>query len=59
MRTYGNPKSATPGYMYIACTSEKEFSKDLMKLVDEGTNKLRQSGELQIILDKYGLKDWQ
>lgn len=44
---------------YIACSPAKESSKVLMKLVDEGTDKLRQSGELQKILDKYGLKDWK
>lgn len=45
--------------IYIACSPAKESSKVLMKLVDEGTDKLRQSGELQKILDKYGLKDWK
>ena len=45
--------------IFIACSPAKESSKALMKLVDEGTSKLRQSGELQKILDKYGLKDWQ
>ena len=45
--------------IYIACSPAKSSSKVLMDLVDEGTNKLRQSGELQKILDKYGLKDWK
>ncbi len=45
--------------IFIACSPAKESSKALIKLVDEGTSKLRQSGELQKILSKYGLKDWQ
>ena len=45
--------------IYIACSPAKESSKVLMNLVDEGTEKLRLSGELQKILDKYGLKDWK
>ena len=45
--------------IYIACSPAKDSSKVLMQLVDEGTDKLRQSGELQKILDKYGLNDWK
>lgn len=44
--------------MYIACSPAKKSSKTLIKLVDEGTQKLRQSGELKTILDKYGVQDW-
>ncbi|UZE95374.1 substrate-binding periplasmic protein [Alkalimarinus alittae] len=44
--------------IYIACSPAKASSKALVKLIDEGTQKLRQSGELQTILDKYGVKDW-
>lgn len=52
-------KLGEPSDIYIACSPAKESSKALMILVDEGTSKLRQSGELQKILDKYGLKDWE
>lgn len=48
-----------PSAIYIACSPAKSSSKDLIKLVDEGTSRLRKSGELQQILDKYGLKDWK
>ena len=55
-------KAGSPGEasdMYIACSPAKDSSKDLIKLVDEGTSKLRASGELQNILGKYGLSDWK
>lgn len=45
-------------HIHIACSPALKSSKALMKLVDEGTHKLRQSGELQTILDKYGIEDW-
>lgn len=45
--------------MYIACSPNKDSSKSLMSLVDEGTRKLRASGELQKIMEKYGLSDWK
>jgi polar amino acid transport system substrate-binding protein len=52
-------KLGEPSDMYIACSPAKKSSKALINLVDEGTSQLRQSGELQKILDKYGLKDWK
>lgn len=46
--------------MYIACSpANKERSKKLVNWVDEGTRKLRESGELQKIMEKYGLSDWK
>ena len=48
-----------PSDMYIACSPAKKGSKDLVRLVDEGTKRLRSSGELKAILDKYGLSDWK
>lgn len=45
--------------MYIACTPIKESSKRYVKLFTQGVEKLRRSGELKVILDKYGLKDWK
>lgn len=45
--------------LYIACSPVKESSKTYIKLISEGTEALRQSGELAKILAKYGLKDWK
>ncbi len=45
--------------MYIACSPAKELSKKLATWVDEGTRKMRKSGELQKIMEKYGLSDWK
>ena len=45
--------------IYIACTPDSERARDIIKMVDEGTRKLRESGKLNSILAKYGLKDWQ
>ncbi len=45
--------------LYIACTPVKESSKTYVKLISDGTEALRQSGELAKILEKYGLKDWK
>lgn len=45
--------------LYIACSPVKESSKTYVKLISDGTETLRQSGELAKILDKYGLKDWK
>lgn len=53
----GTLTSSTP--MYIACSPVKDISKQLVKWVDEGTRKLRKSGELAKIMAKYGLKDWE
>ncbi len=49
----------TPTEMYIACSPAKASSKNYVKLFTEGTHKLRQSGELKTLLEKYGLEDWQ
>ncbi len=45
--------------MYIACSPAKAQSKKIVKWFTEGLKKLRASGELQKILAKYGLTDWQ
>lgn len=44
--------------MYIACSPAKSTSQGYIKLIDEGTAKLRASGEFQKILDSYGISDW-
>ncbi len=48
-----------PSDMFIACSPAKSSSKALVELIDTGTQNLRASGELQDILDKYGLPDWK
>jgi len=45
--------------MYIACSPAKAQSKQLVQWFTEGLKKLRASGELQKVLSKYGLSDWQ
>lgn len=48
-----------PDEVYIAFSPAKETSKTYAKLLDDGIEELRKSGELAKILDKYGLKDWK
>ncbi|GAB3037768.1 substrate-binding periplasmic protein [Bowmanella dokdonensis] len=48
-----------PSEMYIACSPAKASSKDYVALVDKGTRALRESGELDAILAKYGMSDWK
>jgi len=45
--------------MYIACSPARSTSKEYTKYFSEGIRKLRSSGKLKQILDKYGLKDWK
>jgi polar amino acid transport system substrate-binding protein len=45
--------------IYIACTPAKPRGKVLAKMFSDGLLKLRASGELQKILDGYGLRDWE
>lgn len=48
-----------PVPMYIACSPAKDSSKEYARLLSEGVRRLRASGELKAILEKYGLKDWR
>lgn len=48
-----------PAPVYIACSPAKPSSKQYAKLLSEGVQKMRASGELKSILAKYGLKDWK
>ncbi len=45
--------------IYVACSPKKPSSLQYVKVLDEGIRELRRSGELQRILDKYDLQDWQ
>ena len=48
-----------PTPMYIACSPIKPTSKHYVTLLDNGIRAMRASGELQVILQRYGLADWQ
>lgn len=48
-----------PYDVYIACAPGKILSKTYTELLSKGVQALRESGELQTILRKYGLEDWQ
>ena len=45
--------------VYIACTPAKPRGAEFAQMFSEGIKALRKSGELQKILDGYGLSDWQ
>lgn len=45
--------------VYIAFSPTDEDSKEYARLFDQGMATLRQSGKLKVILDQYGLADWQ
>lgn len=48
-----------PNPMYIACSPANPDSQRYVDWVDSGTARLRESGELQTILGRYGLRDWR
>lgn len=45
--------------VYIAFSPKDPKSKEYAKIITDGMAELRQSGELEKILARYGLKDWQ
>lgn len=45
--------------VYIAFSPKHPISKHYADILTEGMLKLRESGKLKEILDKYGLKDWK
>ncbi len=45
--------------IYMAFSPAKDSSKEYSKIFDEGLVELRNSGKLQEILARYGLKDWK
>jgi polar amino acid transport system substrate-binding protein len=49
----------TPSDVYLACTPANWRGKEFAKLFSDGLAKLRDSGELQPILDQYAIKDWE
>ena len=48
-----------PAEMFIACSPAKASSQSYIKLVNEGTGKIRASGKLSSIMQRYGMSDWQ
>jgi polar amino acid transport system substrate-binding protein len=45
--------------LFIAFSPANKDAAEYARLLGEGVQKLRASGELAVILKKYGLKDWQ
>ena len=51
-------QTSVPVKLYIACSPAIPQSGEYVALISATTKKLRQSGELDIILKKYGMTDW-
>ncbi len=45
--------------VFASFSPKKETSKEYAKILSEETIKMREDGRLKILLDKYGIKDWQ
>ncbi|HBI14195.1 MAG TPA: hypothetical protein DDY20_01525 [Desulfobulbaceae bacterium] len=45
--------------IYLAFSPANSKSNEYAKTLSDGIKQMRASGELQLILDKYGLKDWK
>lgn len=52
-------KTTEDNRIYIAFSPKKSKSREYAGILTKGINNLRRSGELEIILAKYGLKDWK
>ena len=48
-----------PAYIYIAFSPALPESSRLAHQLSQGIGELRRSGRLQLILDRYGLRDWK
>ena len=48
-----------PAYIYIGFSPKRIESPELARQLSEGIVELRRSGQLQTILDRYGLLDWK
>lgn len=51
--------TSEPVYLYMACSKKNKKSRHYIDLVDREIRRMRESGELRVILDSYGLKDWK
>ena len=47
-----------PEPLYLACSPAKFVSQRIVDLADEGMLRLRASGQLKRILDRYGVSIW-
>ena len=56
LQTAGN---LPPDMLFIAFSPANPKSPSYAEIISKGIVELRQSGELNMILDKYGLKDWK
>jgi polar amino acid transport system substrate-binding protein len=45
--------------LYIACSPKKPNSAAYVKLLEDELQRMRATGELKTLLDKYNVKDWQ
>ncbi len=45
--------------VYIACAPNSSKIAQYLQWIDEGTAELRTTGQLNYILQRYGLNDWQ
>lgn len=54
----GSKNAIENEYLYIAISPKHPKSDEIAKLLSDGMVNLRNSGKLQKILDKYGVKDW-
>ena len=45
--------------VFASFSPKKKKSKEYAKILSEETIKMRKDGRLQVLLDKYGIKDWQ
>ena len=52
-------KLNTKNDLYIACSPTKTSSRKYLQWFDEGIQKLRASGRLKLILQRYQLTDWE
>lgn len=52
-------KDQTDSRIYIAFTPKNKNSKEYAEIFTKGIRRLKKSGDLQKILDKYGLKYWK
>lgn len=48
-----------PVDFHMACTPANPHSADYVRQLDEGITRLRRSGELDRIMARYGLRDWE
>lgn len=59
IRDAGEDQIGGVSYIYHAFSPNLDNSKKYSEVLSQGIIELRVSGELQRILDKYGLEDWQ